>query len=149
MLSLDLAGDDVGIVFHLGDGLEHLDHGLANRHQFGSGLGIRQPQHASIEIDKVPLQLLDFAEAAAGQEKQVDAVHSFPFRIGFAQHFAQAGKFIRGEIPFSLHLLVTLHLPAGVYAIGSHTPGVGDGEHDGKDAEGAVGLIGRSLHRLM
>lgn len=149
MLSFNLAGNDIRVPLNPGDGLENIGGGLADRDQLRAALGIRQPQHPGVQIDIGPFKFLDLAEAAAGQQEQLDAVNGLAFRIGLAQHLAEPGQFLGGEVALALLFLVAFDLPAGVHPVSADIPGVGDREHDGEDAEGPVGLVGRRFHRLM
>ena len=52
-----LAGDHPGAVFIWLNAAEHGDGGLAEMHDPGAGLGVRQPQLAPVQVNVLPPEL--------------------------------------------------------------------------------------------
>ena len=111
-----LAGDDPGVVFNPFDLAEHLQCGCADVDRLCSGLGIRQVERRSFEIDVVPLEGHDLRQSAAGENQKAQgidgrlALNAFLFAL--PQDLSKPGKFILGQIALSFLLGVLLDVSA-------------------------------------
>lgn len=77
------------------------------------------------------------------------AASGFRLAVRLAEHFAQAGKFVRCQVTLPLYFLVAFDLPARIDPIRPNAPRIGQGEHDRQDAQHPVGLIGRLFQPLV
>ena len=124
--SFQLADDDVGIAVNLRQLAQQFNDGVAQVDRLRPGLAVRQSEPASPEVDIAPLQCLDFAQAAAGEQQQPeggDGETAFcACALGLLKGRAQALDLFGRQEALSLALGEGLHIVARIGALVPHAP---------------------------
>ena len=143
-LARNFAGDEIIIVRRAGQAGQNLEGPGRKRYAPCAGFRIGQAQALALHIG--PFRELDFGEAAAGMDQQIEGAHHLRrfSAIGQAslQRLIELGQLLQIEKGLAFALRIFGHMAAGVRAIGAQAPDFQEIEHLREHAQGAVGLIG-------